>query len=87
MMIKTKNVFSIAFLVLVFASCNSTPSDMAKEYCNCRAEIDKGSKSEDDCASLAESHTLRLQDEPAKMNSYTANVLDCISDTEMKIKK
>lgn len=87
MMIKSKNLFAITFLLLVFASCNSNPTDLAKEYCNCRTEIDKGTKSEEDCASLAESHTLKLQDEPEKMNAYTSNVLDCISDTEMQFKK
>ena len=76
----------LRFLILfipVLASCSSNPDDLASEYCNCRADIDKGLKSEADCASLAESHTLKLQDDTELMKRYTSKVLDCVTSTEI----
>ena len=85
--IKMKKSAFFCLLIGLFVSCNTNPDDMAKEYCNCRAEVDKGSKTDKDCAELAESHTLKLQDEPGQLKVYTTRILDCISATKMNTQK
>src|SRR5687768_5629966 len=83
MLIKIKYLPVIILVAGIFVSCNTNPNDLAKAYCNCRAEIEKGQKSETDCASMAESHTLKLQDEPEALKTYTSEILDCITSTEI----
>lgn len=87
MLIKMKNLIALAFFCLMFWSCNTNPEDLAKEYCSCRADIEKGVKSEKDCASLAESHSLKLQDEPNQLKLYTGKILDCISNADLNTRK
>jgi hypothetical protein len=85
--IKIRNFALLYFIMLVFASCSTTPEDMAKEYCDCRAQVDKGTKTDKDCAELAQKHTNNLQDDDDPLRVYTSTVLDCISATEMNTKK
>lgn len=87
MMIKSKNSTLILLVTIFLVACNRNPTDLAKDYCNCRAEIEKGTKSEQDCASLAESHTLKIQDDQNALTTYTSAILDCISNTEMTKEK
>lgn len=75
------------FIGSIFFSCRANPEDLAKDYCNCRLEIEKGTKSEDDCKDMAESHTLRLQDEEGAFAKYSEKVLDCLSNSELKEQK
>jgi hypothetical protein len=78
-----KNLFAAAFIGSVFIGCKANPDDLAKDYCNCRLEIEKGTKSEDDCKEMAESHTLQLQDEEGAFAKYSERVLDCVGNDEM----
>lgn len=87
MRIKIKNSVFFYLLITIFVSCSTNPDDLAAEYCDCRAQVDKGTKTDKDCAELAESHTLKLQDETEPLKVYTSKILDCISATEMNTKK
>lgn len=60
-------------------ACNNNPVALAQQYCNCRGEVEAGKKAEGDCKDMAESHFLKLQDEPEQLKKYTDKVMDCIS--------
>lgn len=79
--------FVLTLTVLAFASCGFNPNELAAEYCECRAEIEKGKKTEADCQSLAESHVNRLQDDPDAMNRYSSRVIECLGYPEIKTKE
>lgn len=78
-----KNLLIATFIGSIFIGCKANPDDLAKEYCNCRMEIDKGTKSEEYCREMAESHTLKLQNEEGAFEKYSARVMDCVSNAEM----
>ncbi|HYG49834.1 MAG TPA: hypothetical protein VD905_02975 [Flavobacteriales bacterium] len=78
-----KNLAFILFISTAFVCCRANPDDLAKDYCNCRLEIEKGTKSEEDCKNMAESHTLKLQDEEGAFEKYSEKVLDCLSNSKM----
>ena len=76
-------LFILGFSALV-SSCSFSPESLAKEYCNCRADIEAGKKSADDCKELTESHFLKLQDDQQALKTYTERVLDCTSSSQIR---
>jgi hypothetical protein len=80
-----KKIIAPVFL-LALASCNFSPEKMAKDYCNCRADIGSGKKTAEDCQELAESQYLKMQENEEALKTYTEKVLDCMSSTEIRQK-
>lgn len=68
-------------------SCTKSPGKLAKEYCSCLHEMENGSKKEGECAELAESHVLQLNDDEKALKEYTNNIMDCIGFRKIKTSK
>ena len=79
----------LAFIlfIVVFSSCNSNPEELAKEYCRCRADIEKNKKTEKDCEEMAESHFMRLQDSDDGLAIYSSKIIECLGSSEINTKK
>lgn len=81
-----KNVFVPAFFMLALCACKFNPERMAKDYCNCRADVEAGKKNLQECKDLAESHFLKMQENEDALKMYTEKILDCMSSAEIRQK-
>ena len=79
-----KQAFTILGFVFLASSCSFSPEGLAKDYCRCRAAIESGKKSADDCKAMAESHYLKLQDDEEAIKIYTERVLGCVSSSQIQ---
>lgn len=73
-----------SLLVFAAVSCKFSPETLAKDYCQCRQDVENGKKKADDCKEMAESHFLRIQDDDAALKEYTERTLDCITTSKIK---
>ncbi len=80
-------IFTFLIAVVCMASCKFSPDGLARDYCDCRVDIDNGKRTEGDCAEMAESHYLKLQDDDEALKKYSAKVIDCMGFTEMEKSK
>jgi len=81
-----KQVLATTLLLVLVTSCTFSPERLAKDYCNCRADVEEGKKTAEDCKEMAESHFLKLQENEQDVKTYTERVLDCISSSEIRKK-
>lgn len=79
-----KQVLIPALVLMTFSSCKFNPEALAKDYCNCRADMESGKKTVEDCQEMAESHYLKLQSNDEGLKMYTERVLDCISSSQIR---
>lgn len=79
-----KHATTILGFVFLASSCSFSPEEMAKDYCNCRADVEAGKKKAEDCKEMAESHYLKMQTDDNALKIYTEMVLDCVSSSQIK---
>jgi hypothetical protein len=79
-----KQVLVSAFFLVLFASCSFNPEGLAKDYCKCRADVEAGKKTAEDCKEMAESHFLKMQENEQDLKVYTEKVMDCISSDQIR---
>lgn len=79
-----KQVLIPAFFLVLITSCSFNPEGLAKDYCQCRADVEAGKKTAGDCKEMAESHFLKMQENEQDLKIYTEKVMDCISSDQIR---